>query len=157
MDSKSESNTHKKIGRIALIAGIVLLVLSITFIIIGIIKSQGANAEYEKAYAEWYHKWWDLHTAGLQEQPKKPMLSGFIVIGSFLGVFSIFLIGAGAISTFSKNASYGMMDRLVDQYCEMNEKVEERMTYTCDYCGYKYDKSLEKCPNCGAITGKKKK
>ena len=112
---EQEKKQNLKISKTIMIIGIVMLVVAIVLLILSINKAnadytiaeQKYNeqvAEYNAAYDDWYHRWWDLHTASPNEMPTKTdyvddvlgprynptfiILSGFGILISFGVIFA---------------------------------------------------------------------
>ena len=131
-------------------------------------------AQYEEDYEDWYHRWWDLHTADLSERPNKPTKK-------FTAPPAIFFVGLGlmVVGTLASFLTYVTSPEAVARSIERQKKFEETLkaelkekgieadlqqrtitnkeaTKVCKYCGSENPQASTKCASCGANLSSKK-
>ena len=154
------SNRKKKTIAVFII-GLVILTIAIALLIIGITQRVQMSAEYDTAYDDWYHSWWDLHTASLNDMPDQPGFPILLILGIVLIPVGVFTTIIGAIVRFAP--------RPEDLY-NNGEKMEQEQTgivgliknlikpqkRVCKYCGSENPQDATKCQSCGANLSSKK-
>ena len=159
-----------KISILPLIVGVVMLVAGIIIIVSAnnryseLKKEYNASlAQYEVEYDEWYDKWWNDHTATLNDQPKhpgfKPDFPAWGFVGIVIAVFSapFLFTGTTTLLVSSKKKDNGQQ-QIANNRQNSNSSsnnfldllIGNRKSSLCEYCGAKLLDGSVKCDACGA-------
>ncbi len=149
----------RKKDRIIMIVGIVLLVVGIIMLIVNISIFVDAKRAYEAEYDIWFDKWWNEHTANLNDQPDDPTFSKIagIVVSAFWVFISLFITLIGAVKLMSKK-SMDIKGEIMAKIHTVKPEVSKeeiadepttRRKRECEYCGAKLTKNSDICNYCG--------
>ena len=140
------------------IIGIIVLAVAITLLVIGILQYKQVMAEYDAAYDDWHHRWWDLHTATLNDMPEHPGFSALMILGIIFIPFGIFITVVGAIIRFSKTPEdlYKEGARKEEGVIGFINNLVKPQPKVCKYCGTENTQDSTKCQSCGAGLSSKK-